>query len=76
MSVRYWAVIGMLITALAWAGNALIARASAGMLPPISLSFWRWTLALLLLLPFTIKGLWRYRQLLLDNWLRVAGWPP
>ncbi|HIZ49822.1 MAG TPA: DMT family transporter [Candidatus Pseudomonas excrementavium] len=72
MSARHWAVIGLLTTALAWAGNALIARASAGTLPPISLSFWRWSLALLLLLPFTIKGLWQYRRLLLDNWLRVV----
>ena len=72
MTLRHWAVIGLLITALAWAGNALIARGTAGMLPPISLSFWRWTLALLLLLPFTITGLWRYRKLLLENWMRVA----
>ncbi|WP_193075886.1 DMT family transporter [Pseudomonas sp. FME51] len=72
MTLRHWAVIGLLITALAWAGNALIARGTAGMLPPISLSFWRWTLALLLLLPFTITGLWRYRRLLLENWMRVA----
>lgn len=72
MSARHWAVVGLLLTALAWAGNALIARASAGTLPPISLSFWRWTLALLLLLPFTIRGLWQYRGLLLDNRLRVV----
>lgn len=72
MTLRHWAVIGLLITALAWAGNALIARGTAGMLPPISLSFWRWTLALLLLLPFTLTGLWRYRKLLLENWMRVA----
>src|SRR5690554_413472 len=72
MSARHWAVVGLLLTALAWAGNALIARASAGTLPPISLSFWRWTLALLLLLPFTIRGLWQYRGLLLDNGLRVV----
>lgn len=72
MSVRNWAVIGLLITALAWAGNALIARGTAGMVPPIGLSFWRWTLALALLLPFTITGLWHHRRLLLENWMRVA----
>lgn len=72
MTLRHWAVIGLLITALAWAGNALIARGTAGMLPPISLSFWRWTLALLLLLPFTLTGLWRYRRPLLKNWIHVA----
>src|SRR5690554_5067765 len=72
MSTRQWAVIGLLTTALAWAGNALIARASAGMLPPISLSFWRWSCALLLLLPFTAKGVWQYRQILLTHWKRLV----
>lgn len=72
MSTRQWAVIGLLSTALAWAGNALIARASAGMLPPISLSFWRWSCALLLLLPFTAKGVWQYRQILLVHWKRLV----
>ncbi|CEA00284.1 membrane protein [Pseudomonas saudimassiliensis] len=72
MSARHWAVIGLMITALSWAGNALIARASAGMLPPIGLSFWRWSVALVLLLPFTLRGLWQYRRLLLDNGLRIA----
>ncbi|WP_185268591.1 DMT family transporter [Halopseudomonas xiamenensis] len=72
MSTRQWAVIGLLTTALAWAGNALIARASAGMLPPISLSFWRWSCALLLLLPFTARGVWQHRQLLLAHWKRLV----
>ncbi|MFA5679227.1 MAG: EamA family transporter [Pseudomonas sp.] len=72
MTTRQWAVIGLLMTGLAWAGNALIARATVGMLPPISLSFWRWTWALLLLLPFTARGLRQHRRLLLDNWKRLA----
>lgn len=72
MSTRQWAIIGLLIAGLAWAGNALIARASAGLLPPISLSFWRWTCALLLLLPFTFNGVWRHRELLLNNWKRLV----
>lgn len=72
MSARHWAIMGLLLAALAWAGNALVARAAAGVLPPIGLSFWRWTLALLLLLPFTCKGLWQHRRLLLDNALRIA----
>ncbi|NLY57264.1 MAG: EamA family transporter [Gammaproteobacteria bacterium] len=71
MSTRQWAVIGLLLTGLAWAGNALIARATAGMLPPIGLSFWRWSCALLLLLPFTLRGLWQYRRLLLAHWWRL-----
>lgn len=64
---------GLVVCTLAWAGNALIARASAGLLPPVSLSFWRWTTAMLLLLPFTARGVWRHRQVLLDHrWQVVA----
>jgi drug/metabolite transporter (DMT)-like permease len=64
---------GLVVCALAWAGNALIARASAGLLPPVGLSFWRWTTALLILLPFTARGVWRHRQVLLERrWQVIA----
>jgi hypothetical protein len=36
---------------LLWAGNAVIGRLMAGQVPPITLNFLRWALALLLLLP-------------------------
>jgi drug/metabolite transporter (DMT)-like permease len=64
---------GLVVCTLAWAGNALIARASAGLLPPIGLSFWRWTTALLILLPFTARGVWHHRQVLIDRrWQVIA----
>lgn len=72
MSVRQRAVFWLVLTALAWAGNALIARAAIGILPPIGLSFWRWSLALILLLPFTARGLWQHRQALLASWKQLA----
>ncbi|PAU85701.1 EamA family transporter [Pseudomonas sp. WN033] len=72
MSARHMAMAGLLVCTLAWAGNALIARATAGLLPPIGLSFWRWTTALLLLLPFTVQGLWLHRQTLWRQRWRVA----
>ena len=72
MATRQWAVIGLFMTGLAWAGNALIARAAAGMLPPISLSFWRWTTALVLLLPFTLGGVLQHRAILLANWKKLV----
>ncbi|MEH6388719.1 DMT family transporter [Pseudomonas profundi] len=69
---RSWAVAGLVICTLAWAGNALVARATAGELPPIGLSFWRWTTALALLLPFTVRGLWQHREVLLTRWKHVV----
>ncbi len=42
----------MLLPMLFWAGNAIVGRASVGEIPPLALSFWRWVVALIILLPF------------------------
>jgi drug/metabolite transporter (DMT)-like permease len=47
------------ITALCWAGNAIVGRLAAGHIPPVTLSFLRWSLAFLLILPFAWKHLIR-----------------
>jgi drug/metabolite transporter (DMT)-like permease len=47
------------ITALCWAGNAIVGRLAAGHIPPVTLSFLRWTLAFLIILPFAWKHLMR-----------------
>src|SRR5690606_23754107 len=64
-----WAWLGLALASLCWAGNALVARAFAGDIPSFSLGFWRWALALGLLLPLAGASLWRHRQLLCR-----AGW--
>jgi drug/metabolite transporter (DMT)-like permease len=45
------------ITALCWAGNAIVGRLAAGHIPPVTLSFLRWSFAFLLVLPFAWKHL-------------------
>jgi len=45
------------LTMLFWAGNMLVARAAAGHVPPVALAQMRWTLALLILLPFAARHL-------------------
>src|ERR1700726_1456936 len=47
------------ITALFWAGNAIVGRLAAGHIPPVTLSFLRWSLAFLIILPFAWKHLQR-----------------
>src|SRR5476649_1696270 len=47
------------ITALCWASNAIVGRLAAGHIPPVTLSFLRWTLAFLTILPFAWKHLKR-----------------
>jgi len=64
-----FAWIGLVLASLFWAGNALVARAFHQAIPPMSLAFWRWVLALSLLLPFVIVPIWRQRKLLCS-----VGW--
>src|SRR5215218_1189078 len=47
------------ITALCWAGNAVVGRLAAGHIPPVTLSFLRWSLAFLIILPLAWKHLVR-----------------
>ena len=47
------------ITALCWAGNAIVGRLAAGHIPPVTLSFLRWSFAFLIILPFAWKHLMR-----------------
>ncbi|BAN50578.1 DMT family transporter [Metapseudomonas resinovorans] len=61
--------LGLLVASLFWAGNALVARAFHDAIPPFSLAFWRWTLALAILLPFVARPMWEHRAA-----LRHAGW--
>src|ERR1700731_4136174 len=48
-------------TALCWAGNAIVGRLAAGHIPPVTLSFLRWSLAFLVILPFAWTHLKRDR---------------
>jgi drug/metabolite transporter (DMT)-like permease len=47
------------VTALGWAGNAIVGRLAAGHIPPVTLSFLRWSLAFLMILPLAWKHLAR-----------------
>lgn len=42
----------LVLAPMFWAGNIVIARAFRAELPPFGLTFWRWTLAALIFLPF------------------------
>src|SRR3954453_20827674 len=54
------------ITALCWAGNAIVGRLAAGHIPPVTLSFLRWAFAFLIILPFA----WKY---LVRDWRAIRA---
>lgn len=60
------------ITTLAWAGNTVLAKAVVTLLPPISLAFWRWLVAVILLLPFAWPHLKRDWSLIRRSWLPLS----
>lgn len=56
---RLLAYMGLVLTTLFWAGNAVLARWVADEIPPFALAFYRWGAALVILLPFGLPHLWR-----------------
>ncbi|WP_168203171.1 DMT family transporter [Marinobacter fonticola] len=72
-SSRQLAMAGLVLTTLFWAGNALVARGTSEAIPPFALSFWRWLIPSIYLLPFTINAVMRYKTTLRRHWLQVIG---
>ena len=56
------------MTALFWAGNSIVGRAARELVPPAALAFWRWTIALALLLPLARPHLKRDWPALRAHW--------
>jgi len=59
--------------ALFWSGNFIVGRAMRGDVPPVSLNFWRWLVALIILLPLSYGQLQRHLVLLKAEWKVIAG---
>lgn len=53
----------LILTTLFWSGNFVLSRGMHADIPPFALSFWRWTVALLILSFFGLKHLYRQREL-------------
>ena len=58
----------LVVAILCWAGNFVVGRVIYEDIPPMALSFWRWSLAGLILLPFTAVDVWRHRATFVSHW--------
>lgn len=56
------------LTALFWSGNMVLGRGVRGDIPPLALAFWRWVIALLLVLPLALPHLREQWPLLRRGW--------
>jgi drug/metabolite transporter (DMT)-like permease len=61
----------LVLVALFWAGNSVLARSVRLEVPPLGLSFWRWTVAGLVLLPFVWRDMVRLWPLVRANFGQV-----
>lgn len=60
------------LTVLFWAGNFVLARALNTSFDPVTLAFYRWSLALLILLPFWLPVARRHWPVLKKYWARLS----
>lgn len=61
----------LVLTTLFWGANFNVARAVSEHIPPFGLSFWRWAIALLILLPFVLKPMRKHWREARAHWLLV-----
>ncbi|MCM8594037.1 DMT family transporter [Accumulibacter sp.] len=62
----------LVLTTLFWSGNMVIGRAVRDQVPPLTLAFWRWAIALALVLPLALPHLREQWPLIRRNWKAVA----
>ena len=60
------------LTTLFWSGNMVLGRALRGQVPPLTLAFWRWAIAFLLVLPLALPHLRQQWPLLRHAWPAVV----
>ena len=53
----------LILAALCWGANFVVGRALNNDIPPLAFNFWRWTIALVFLLPFSGLKVWQYRRI-------------
>ena len=61
----------LIVPPLLWAGNAIVGRMVHAMVPPITLNFLRWAIAMLILLPLAYR-IYRPASGLWQNWRRFS----
>jgi drug/metabolite transporter (DMT)-like permease len=63
----YTGVLFAIIACIIWSGNFIVARAVINDVPPVTLSFFRWASATLMLFPFVIKQFSRQKEIVLKH---------
>ncbi len=67
-----WAFVLPVIAVMIWSLNIVVTRYAADLISPVSISFYRWLIAFLILTSFMLGKVWEQRQLIMQHWLQLA----
>lgn len=60
--------LALSLSSLFWSGNFIVGRALREEVDPLTLNYWRWVIALLILLPFSLPVLWQHVSTIRQYW--------
>jgi drug/metabolite transporter (DMT)-like permease len=61
------AIFFLILAPFFWAGNFIVGRATHSFLSPIELNLYRWTLVVMITLPFGLKGIFKNKDNIVKN---------
>ena len=67
-----WSVLLPVIAVFFWSLNIVVTRYVAEFISPVSISFYRWFIAFILLTPFVWPQLIRQRSMVVQHWKQLA----
>ena len=67
-----WVYFLLVLTTFFWGGNFVVGRAMHADIGPVAMAFWRWSIALMLFLPFAWRDMRAQTGLIIAHWRRLA----
>jgi drug/metabolite transporter (DMT)-like permease len=68
-----WPFLLLIVSQILFGSNQIMARLIDGAVPPIGLSFWRWIVATVVVLPFTFKHIRQHGRTVAKEWRIYLG---
>ena len=68
----WWAIFLPMIAVLIWSMNIAVTRYISDYISPVSISFYRWLVAFIILTPFILPQVWKQRQLVQKHLIQLA----
>jgi len=68
----WWAISLPIIAVLIWSMNIAVTRYVSDYISPVSISFYRWLVAFIILTPFMLPQVWKQRHLVKQHFMQFV----